>query len=273
MKAKRQRNDENEVPKLNIRLGRTKKRALIQVAAPNEEIRGAFQAVIDEAGGYQYSSLHMLLRTHRTHNNGMGPNMIIFHWAMRPFPNVVFLQDCEDIRNSEDDLGIVGTQMLTMVESLQMWNKPRFQGWTPIQKLSEFHKMLNMFPVDISPRLQLGQGHLTSQQVNSMNFIYRSKDFHLFAAKAVARMTGSTENRTALGNPECRVVGCTHEASKGIGGYCGKKACMDSLICPYCGDLPWMGKGKNGTVFTVAYPRLADRSCQSCRKKGMHKNA
>lgn len=98
-----------------------------------------------------------------------------------------------------------------------------------------------------------------------MSFTYRSQDFHASGAAAVARMTGNIENRTAFGNPECRVVGCTHEAPKGNGGYCGKKACMDSLICPYCGAPPMMGS--NG------YPNYADRSCQSCRKKGMHKNA
>lgn len=142
MKAKRQRNDENEIPKVNILLGRTKKRSIIQVDAPNEQVQGAFQAVIDEAGGYQSASLQLLLMTHRTHNNGMGPNMIIFDWATRPFPNVMFLQNT-DLRKNANDFGIVATQMLTMVESLRMWDKPRFQGWTPIQQLSHFHSMIH----------------------------------------------------------------------------------------------------------------------------------
>ena len=260
---------------LNLLLGTEeaqKERMAVQVAVPSKQIQETFQAVIDEASnGTQLQSLLCLLRTHRVLHNGRSLAMILFEWACRNFPNVAFLQDCVDIRNSEDDTGIVGTQMLTMVTSLPLWDQPRFQGWTPMQQLSEFHRMLNLFEVDISPRSPVHSSpNYTFQHINGMIFTYRCKHFHLFAAGAVAKMTGSKENLTAFGNPVCRVVGCTHEATKGKGGYCGKKACMASLKCPYCGNPPRMCKKNGGTV---AYPNYADHSCRSCRDKGMHKKA
>ena len=263
---------------LKIKLGRTRGRTVIDVAAPDEEFQINFQAAIDSANdGYKLSSLRLLLRSHRVLHNGMSPPMILFEWASKAFPdgttvfpNVAFHQDT-DMCESTNDIGIIGTQMLTMVESLPMWDLPRFQGWTSIQMLSEFHKMMNMFPIDISHRIpNHASPFYTFEHINSMIFTYRSQDFHLFAAKAVARMKGSKENWTAFGNPECRVVGCTNEAPKGISGYCGKKACMDSLKCPYCDGCPrWVTQAQK----VCRTPNYADHSCRSCRDKGMHKKA
>ena len=57
---------------------------------------------------------------------------------------------------------------------------------------------------------------------------------------------------------ECRVEGCTNEATRGKGGgYCGKEACMDSLKCPYCGGRPKMR--------ALGYPNWKDLSCTKCR--------
>jgi len=219
--AKLQRNEENEENMenmenerddkaadkewlLNLLLGTEeaqKERMAVQVAVPSKQIQETFQAVIDEASnGTQLQSLLCLLRTHRVLHNGRSVAMILFEWACRNFPNVAFLQDCVDIRNSEDDTGIVGTQMLTMVTSLPLWDQPRFQGWTPMQQLSEFHRMLNLFEVDISPRSPVHSSpNYNFQHINGMIFTYRCKHFHLFAAKAVVKMTGSKENLTAFG--------------------------------------------------------------------------